>query len=102
MTNQIAAQRESFSRSELRQRAAVVGLSTIDLLDSYIILHISIIIISVSGLRNFIRDIELMIGPKPRVFWIYWVAMWLVVTPLVIVVCTIYYTYGPKISHPKE
>ena len=28
MTNQIAAQRESFSRSELRQRAAVVGLST--------------------------------------------------------------------------
>ena len=28
VTNQIAAQRESFSRSELRQRAAVVGLST--------------------------------------------------------------------------
>ena len=28
MTNQIAAQRESYSRSELRQRAAVVGLST--------------------------------------------------------------------------
>ena len=42
-----------------------------------------------------------MIGPKPRVFWIYWVAMWLVVTPLVIVVCTIFYTYGQKLSHPK-
>ena len=28
MTNQIEAQRECFSRSELRQRAAVVGLST--------------------------------------------------------------------------
>ena len=37
-----------------------------------------------------------MIGPKPRVFWIYWVAMWLVVTPLVIVVCTIYYIYSQK------
>ena len=28
VTNQIAAQRESVSRSELRQRAAVVGIST--------------------------------------------------------------------------
>ena len=42
-----------------------------------------------------------MIGPKPRVFWIYWVAMWLVVTPLVIVVGTIYYTYGQKLSYPE-
>ena len=42
-----------------------------------------------------------MIGPKPCVFWIYWVVMWLVVTPLVIVVSTIYYTYGQKYVTPN-
>ena len=40
----------------------------------------------ISGVKHFVRDLELMIGKKPKIFWSYWVIMWLVVTPIVIMV----------------
>ena len=39
------------------------------------------------GINNFMKDIEMMLGTKPfPVVW--WKAMWMVITPLLIVVST--------------
>lgn len=39
----------------------------------------------VYGIRNFMKDVEMMIGTMPWVFWIYYVTSWVVVTPAAIV-----------------
>jgi len=36
------------------------------------------------GVFNFIKDIEMMIGEKPKYFWWFWIACWLVITPLLV------------------
>jgi SNF family Na+-dependent transporter len=38
------------------------------------------------GTDQLIKDIEAMIGPKPRSFWYIWIISWKFVTPLVLIV----------------
>ncbi len=40
----------------------------------------------VYGTGNLIRDIEMMIGKKPKYFWWIWIALWRVITPVTILV----------------
>ena len=40
----------------------------------------------VYGGNRFIKDIEMMIGKKNWVFWLYWRACWFFITPLLLLV----------------
>lgn len=44
----------------------------------------------VYGVKNFVRDIECMLGKKPKWFWYIWIASWNVITPLMLLVTNIY------------
>ena len=41
-----------------------------------------------TGIRNFIKDVEMMVGKKPWIVWAYYVTSWCVVTPIAIIVST--------------
>ncbi len=41
------------------------------------------------GTDRMIRDIECMIGPKPKWFWKIWIFCWKFVCPLVLLVITL-------------
>ena len=45
----------------------------------------------VYGVEKLIRDIECMIGQKPRWFWLIWKISWLFITPGVLVVIKIFF-----------
>jgi hypothetical protein len=42
---------------------------------------------SILGIRNFMKDIEMMLGPRNIVFWAYYLPMWCFITPGAILVC---------------
>lgn len=42
-----------------------------------------------SGGNRFIKDIEMMIGTKSALFWLWWRACWFFITPVVLTVCTL-------------
>ncbi|XP_045204515.2 sodium- and chloride-dependent glycine transporter 1-like [Mercenaria mercenaria] len=37
------------------------------------------------GIKNFMKDIEMMIGKRPMIFWAYYVPTWFLITPVAIV-----------------
>lgn len=51
----------------------------------------------VYGVNNFRRDIEMMLGGFPKVFWVYWYVTWCFITPVAIVFIVIMsgITYAP-------
>lgn len=48
------------------------------------------------GIRNFMKDIEMMLGPRNIVFWAYYLPMWCFITPgailFIIIMSGVYYT----------
>lgn len=62
-----------------------------------------VIVAWIYGVRNFIKDIELMIGKKSTRFWRYWMAMWVVVTPIMLIFIFIMamVSYSPAIYEGK-
>ena len=72
--------------------ATRTGFYYLNLMDSYagswgllIVAMIEVGAISwIYGVFNFIKDIEMMIGEKPKFFWFFWIACWLVITPILV------------------
>ena len=68
------------------------GIYYLTLMDTYagswgllIVALVEVLAISwIYGVFNFIKDIEMMIGEKPKYFWYFWIACWLVITPLLV------------------
>ncbi|XP_030634188.1 sodium- and chloride-dependent neutral and basic amino acid transporter B(0+)-like [Chanos chanos] len=59
------------------------------------------------GINRFIKDIEMMIGPKSSLFWLWWRACWLCVSPVVLLVILGWslYTFQPptygSVTYPE-
>ena len=66
----------------------MINISLLNLQGSWGLLLVAIIEVSaiswIYGVENFIKDIEMMIGEKPKAFWWFWQACWLVITPLLV------------------
>ncbi|XP_038631015.1 sodium- and chloride-dependent neutral and basic amino acid transporter B(0+)-like isoform X2 [Scyliorhinus canicula] len=89
------------------------GIYWINLLDHYcsgwsliLIAVLELIALCIYGLNTFIKDIEMMIGRKHWLFWMWWRLCWLIVTPgllTTILIWSIIITEEPaygKIEYP--
>lgn len=47
---------------------------------------IDIVLFFLTGIRKFMRDIEMMIGKRNFIFWSYYLPLWCAITPIAIVV----------------
>ncbi|XP_060578343.1 sodium- and chloride-dependent glycine transporter 2-like [Ruditapes philippinarum] len=43
-----------------------------------------IAVVWIYGIKNFMRDVEMMIGKKPAIFWAYYLPMWVIITPVAV------------------
>ncbi|KAK3100774.1 hypothetical protein FSP39_025139, partial [Pinctada imbricata] len=80
------------------------GIYVLTLIDWYsgsyglmIVCFVELIVISwFYGVNNFRRDVEMMIGRKPAIFWVYWYATWVVITPIaiafIVIMAAVFYT----------
>lgn len=62
-----------------------------------------VIVAWIYGVRNFVSDIELMIGKMSPRFWRYWMAMWKFVTPIMLIFIFVMamVSYSPAVYEGK-
>ena len=52
--------------------------------------------------ERLVNDIEMMIGKKSKLFWLYWKLCWYLITPLILIVLTVWslIRFEPLAGHP--